>query len=152
MLASTYPGQIFFDTESIPAGAYFKREIKQRMEECAVLLAVIGDHWINAKYDEGPLKDQLRLGDSEDQVRAEIEAALTQRLHVVPVLVGRRMPTAAELPPSLRELAIIHAFDLLPGKDLNERLTELIAGLRKFIPRDDIFGNLSGWLKSLSPG
>jgi TIR domain len=65
-LSSVYPRQIFFNNESIPAGAYFEKEIKERMEECGVLLAVIGDHWINAKYDDGPKKDELRLAGPED--------------------------------------------------------------------------------------
>src|SRR5205807_1539405 len=41
-----------------------------------------------------------------DFVRVEIEAALTRGVQVIPVLVdGGRMPTAAELPPSLALLA-----------------------------------------------
>jgi hypothetical protein len=55
-------------------------------------------------------------------VRAEIEAALTQRIRIVPIVVGRRMPTEAELPISMQEFALIQCFELPPGREeFNER-------------------------------
>jgi hypothetical protein len=60
---------------------------------CDALLALIGHYWLTPA---GP----------DDAVRREIESALAHGIPVIPVLVdGARMPTAAELPPSLAGLA-----------------------------------------------
>ncbi len=47
-----------------------------------------------------------RLDDPEDIVRLEIEAALTRKVRVIPVLVnGAAMPRSTDLPPGLQDLA-----------------------------------------------
>jgi hypothetical protein len=82
------------DVDSIQLGNDFADVIAAAVTSCDVLLALIGHQWLAAAA--GP----------NDFVRVEIEAALTRGVQVIPVLVdGARMPTAAELPPSLALLA-----------------------------------------------
>ena len=86
--------QIVRDVDSIQLGNDFADVIAAAVTSCDVLLALIGHQWLTAAA--GP----------NDFVRVEIESALTRGVQVIPVLVdGARMPTAAELPPSLAALA-----------------------------------------------
>ena len=74
-----------------------------------MLLAVIGPRWLAAE------DDARRLDDPQDWVRLEIEAAMKREVRIIPVLVdGARMPSAGELPPSLRGLARRQAVTLSP--------------------------------------
>jgi hypothetical protein len=86
--------QVVKDVDSIQLGNDFADVIAAAVTSCDVLLALIGHQWLAAAA--GPA----------DFVRVEIESALTRGVQVIPVLVdGARMPTAAELPPSLVLLA-----------------------------------------------
>ena len=86
--------QVVRDVDSIQLGNDFADVIAAAVTSCDVLLALIGPQWLAAAA--GPA----------DYVPVEIEAALTRGVQVIPVLVdGARMPTAAELPPSLALLA-----------------------------------------------
>src|SRR5262249_56771679 len=86
--------QVFIEVDSIEKGDDFVEVITTAVESCEVLLALIGNRWLTATGREGP----RRLGDANDFVRVEIEAALTRDVRVIPVLVeGARMPRAEEL-------------------------------------------------------
>ena len=69
------------------------------------LIAVIGDGWFAARDDEG----NARLADPDDWLVREIETAL-DGAKVIPVLVeGAKIPKDSQLPPSLKQLAQLHA-------------------------------------------
>ncbi len=80
---------------------------------CDVLLAIIGEHWLNAKDAEG----NRRLEKEADFVRIEIASALRLGKRVIPVLVNKAtMPRAEELPPSLKLLARRNAVAIRPER------------------------------------
>jgi hypothetical protein len=75
------------------------------------LLVVIGPTWIASRSPSG----QASLGDPQDPVRAEVEAALHHDLPLVLVLVaGARLPGTGELPVGLRDLIHQPAIRLTP--------------------------------------
>lgn len=114
---------IFFDIDTIPLGVDFRDHIGGAVGGCDVLLVVIGDQWVNAKDKDG----ELRLPQSTDYVRVEIESALQRNVPVVPVLVGNAtMPTEADLPESIRELAFRNAAEVRAGRDLSDHLDRLV--------------------------
>ena len=81
--------QIFKDVDSIELGDDFAEVIGAAVGETDVLLAVIGDKWLTVADERGG----RRLDDSEDFVRIEIEAALTRKVRIIPILVeGASMP------------------------------------------------------------
>src|SRR6516164_9574091 len=87
---------IFMDMDSIPFGVDFREHIRSAVDQCGVLLAVIGPHWA------GEATAPRRIDDPRDFVRIEIESALEQNLPVVPILIDRtRIPGEPDLPPSL---------------------------------------------------
>src|SRR3954467_14943786 len=100
------PDAVFRDVAMLP-GRDFVDEISAAADSCDVLLAVIGPRWLSMTGKDG----RRRLDDPADYVRFEIETALRRDdVTVVPVLVeDAEMPSPAELPPSLRELARLNA-------------------------------------------
>jgi alkylated DNA nucleotide flippase Atl1 len=101
--------RVFVDVDTIEPGQDFAEAIQSAVGACKVLLALIGDQWL----DSTDRKGRRKLDDANDLVRLEIQAALDRNIRVIPVLVdGVAMPTAEELPPSLAGLARRHAFEL----------------------------------------
>jgi tetratricopeptide (TPR) repeat protein len=105
--------QVFKDVDSIDPGDDFFRVIEDAVGCCQVLLALIGDRWLEITDETG----NRRLDDPNDFVRLEIEAALRRDVRVIPVLVGRApMPRSEQLPDSLRGLIRRHAIELSPNR------------------------------------
>jgi alkylated DNA nucleotide flippase Atl1 len=101
--------RVFVDVDTIEPGLDFAEAIAAAVGSCQVLLALIGDRWL----DSTDRKGRRKLDDANDLVRLEIQAALERNIRVIPVLVdGVAMPTAEDLPPSLAGLARRQAFEL----------------------------------------
>jgi len=106
-------GQVFKDVDSIQLGDDFVEVITTAVASCDVLLALIGNEWLTITDEHG----RRRLDNPDDFVRLEIEAALTRRVLVIPILVdGARMPRADELPDSLAKLVRRQALELSPAR------------------------------------
>lgn len=103
------PGQIFRDVETLEPGVDFGDRIDQAMRTCDALVAVIGDGWVGREAPPG----HRRIDSPDDWVRLEIAGALDRDILVVPVLVeDARMPSAEQLPGSIRKLARRNAMEL----------------------------------------
>ena len=121
---------IFFDVDVIPLGMDFHRILNEAVAKCDVLLAVIGDHWLDAKDEAG----QRRLDNCDDFVRIEIESALSRSIPVIPVLVGRAsVPQPSDLPPALRELAKRQATEVRFGRDRDTHLERLARDIERAV-------------------
>ena len=97
------PDDVFMDVDSIPPGANFRKTLKDWVDQCEVVLALIGSGWIKAK---DPKTRRRRLNDPSDFVRIEIGEALARGIPVVPVLIdGAPLPDSRLLPDDLKELA-----------------------------------------------
>src|SRR5262249_52306623 len=119
-------GKVFMDVETIDPGQDFREAIQQAVRECEALLAVIGDSWLSATDEHG----KVRLSQKNDFVRLEIEAALTRGVLVIPVLVGSApMPTAAQLPRSLKRLAFCQGVVVRPDPHFHADVDYLIRHL-----------------------
>jgi ABC-type amino acid transport substrate-binding protein len=106
-------GQVFKDVDSIDLGDDFVEVISRAVARCDVLLAVIGEEWLTITDEHG----RRRLDSPDDFVRLEIEAALSRRVRVIPILVdGATMPRAEELPGSLAGLVRRQALELSPAR------------------------------------
>ncbi len=99
--------RVFIDVDTIEPGADFAQAIGGAVATCAVLLAIIGPHWLTVADEAG----RRRLEDPDDIVRLEIESALARDVRVIPILVeGAVMPRRQDLPESLAGLLRRHAF------------------------------------------
>ena len=119
---------IFMDVDSIPYGVDFEEHIRNAIQQCDIVLVLIGDNWL----DEDST-GRRRIDEAEDFVRLEIENSLeSPDVRVIPVLVeGAVMPRTADLPMSIRKLARLNAIELSDQrwKSDVERLARLIEEL-----------------------
>jgi hypothetical protein len=96
------------------------------VSQCDVLVALIGVDWLTVTDSDG----QRRIDNADDFVRIEIEAALQQRMAVIPVLLGEAlMPAAEELPESLREITSMSGASIRLDPDWKEDVDCLIKGI-----------------------
>src|SRR4029079_11444523 len=102
--------KIFMDIDSIPPGADFEEHIRQEIEQCDVVLVLIGDEWL----DPRPGATTRRIDEPRDFVRLEVLSSLrANNVRVIPVLVeGAQMPDASQLPDDIARLARLNAFVL----------------------------------------
>lgn len=125
-LASHYGDEaVFMDVDKIPFGTDFREHIRKVLLEGDILLAVIGPDWLGKSAD-----GNSRIKDEADPVRVEVETALRQKTRVIPVLVdGATMPSTADLPESLRDLAYLNAAPLDVGRDFRTHMDRLIRSI-----------------------
>lgn len=124
LVAAFGEAYVFKDVDKIPVGANFKAMLENEVASCDVLLAVIGQNWLDSRDTNG----QRRLHDSNDFVRIEINAALDNpNILVIPVLVNNAlMPIADHLPPALTDLAFRNAAVIRNDPDFNRDTAWLI--------------------------
>jgi hypothetical protein len=93
---------VFMDVDTIAPGANFRKVLRGWVNECEVLLALIGPNWLNAT---DPKTKDRRLNNPSDFVRIEIGEALARGIPVVPVLIDDApLPDIDLLPDDLKEL------------------------------------------------
>jgi glycerophosphoryl diester phosphodiesterase len=105
--------QIFKDVDSIELGDDFVETITNAVGSCDILLALIGQEWLDIASSDGT----RRLSDPDDFVRLEIEAALERKVLLIPILVdGALMPRGDQLPPSIAPMVRRQALELSPNR------------------------------------
>jgi TIR domain len=121
---------LFMDIDSIPPGVDFEDHIRDEIKRSDVVLVMIGDNWLDSR----PGTTRRRIDETDDFVRLEIETALASRnIRIIPVLVeGAQMPSSAELPESIHQLARLNAFELSDHRWTSdvERLARTVEGLK----------------------
>lgn len=126
---------IFMDVQNIEPGADFAEVLEEAVSTCDIFLMVIGFHWLTLRNADG----ERRLDEWDDFVRIEIETALKQNKVIIPILVSdARMPTADQLPPSIRNLARRHAMKLSHMRFAND-VEELVKYMRQMLPSHPTF-------------
>lgn len=121
---------IFKDVDDIPFGVNFKTHLNNVIRQSAVELVVIGPRWLDAKGEDG----YRRLDNPADFVRIEIEAALSQGMPVIPLLVsGARMPPGNALPAAMAELAYRNGIAVRPDPDFHNDMRRLIKALEEHV-------------------
>ena len=123
--------EVFIDLD-VPPGADIEQYLKAKLSSCAVVLVAIGPGWLTASGEPG----SRRLDDEEDWVRLELEIALAADIAIVPLLLQEsRMPSASDLPPSLRRLVGYNAQILSDGVHWRQDVRALISTLEDILER-----------------
>jgi hypothetical protein len=130
--------RVFMDVDAIEPGLPFDEAINRALEQCEVLLVVIGRRWLDAQSGPGP-----RINDPQDFVRREIAAALSRNIRVIPVLIdGAGMPGEESLPEPLRALSRRNALEISNSRFASD--TEiLIQAVRKALGEGGEPGSLA---------
>ncbi|MBN2043637.1 MAG: TIR domain-containing protein [Anaerolineales bacterium] len=127
-------GCVFMDIDDIPLGVNFRDYIDQQVSTSSIVLAVIGDHWLDALDAEG----KRRLENPSDFVRLELEAALRQSIKLIPVFIGDvQAIQASKLPKSMQELPMLNATRIRRGQDFLPDVDRLIRGIQKISQEQD---------------
>jgi hypothetical protein len=114
---------VFMDVDSIPLGLDFRKYIKEALDRCDIMLAIIGPRWIGEKEFQ-------RIQDETDFVRIELETALQRDIPVVPVLVdGATIPRPDLLPEKLQDLIYRQTIEVDNHRDFNAAIDHLIKAL-----------------------
>ena len=105
--------RVFMDLDSIEPGLDFAEVIREAVDSCTVLVALIGRQWATHTDEDG----RRRLDNPDDYVRFEVQAALERGVRVIPVLVdGARPLRQQQLPSALQKLARLNALELSYGR------------------------------------
>ncbi|MFC8790330.1 toll/interleukin-1 receptor domain-containing protein [Streptomyces cinereoruber] len=122
--------RIFFASNSIEPGQRFPVELIRAVEECEVLLAVIGPRWAEVRGADG----RPALEAEQDWTRREIRTVLARGDLVMPVLVGKatRIDRAA-LPEDLQELVDCQ-YRRFDHRNAESDLTTLGDALARLLP------------------
>jgi len=119
--------RLFLDVDAIRYGDDFRRRIGEALDQTGVLLAIIGDRWLDAGAQSAARR---RLDDPNDYVSIEISSALDQGITVVPVLVGEaQMPRVSDLPAHLAQLSYRNAAEVRSGRDFSLHINRLIEAI-----------------------
>lgn len=122
------PDSVFIDLEGLDYGVDFVEVLNEQLENCRVMLALMGPDWAGGNAATG-----RRLDDENDFVRVELRAALARAIRVVPVLInGAAMPRSDELPNDLRSLVRRHALEL-DFRRFDGDIGRLVVVLRKIM-------------------
>jgi hypothetical protein len=129
---------VFLDVSTVHPGERYPNRLRRHLDRAEVVIAVVHDGWVRD------------LRDGRDWVREELEIAFAEGKTIIPLLLsGTAMPTAPELPRSIREFAHLQAHTLQDGHDLGALLDEIgdpaqrSAAVRQTSPRRWI-GALTG--------
>lgn len=140
--------QIFMDVDDIKPGEDFVKVLQNNLNDCAVLIVLIGKQWLNIKNSSG----LRRLENPDDFVRIEVATALERKIPVIPVLVnGATMPTRADLPENLKALSVRQAV-VLRGISYEFGIEQLVSSIERYFgsKRRDKREIPISWYKSTS--
>ena len=127
------PGSVFMDVAGIEPGRDFRKAIDLSVATCSVLLAIVGQEWLDLRDSRGG----RRLDDANDFFRIELASALRRDIPVVPVLVrGAKMLLAEQLPGDLQELAYRNAVELTHARWKSD-VQVLVRALRPYLDPQD---------------
>ena len=128
------PEAVFRDVYSIPLGDDYRLHLREKAQNCQVLVAVIGSDWVTVTDPDG----QRRLDNPNDWVRIEVETALNRGIPVIPLLVGGAcIPAENDLPSDLKPLAHRNAALARPDPDFQPDMERLTRQLERIVKLTD---------------
>lgn len=130
--------EVFRDIESIPPGTDFAAAIAKALSTIAVMVVLIGPNWVGEEKKKGLLrltrKPKRRIDDEKDLVRLEVEAAIENRILLIPATIDKAdLPDAGNLPGKIRKLADYHCLNIDSGIDFDTHIARLIHAIESHI-------------------
>lgn len=122
--------RLFRDIDHIGPGADFVAAIENALQQCSVVLVVMGTQWLTVTTRDGG----RRIDEPGDFVRQEIEKAIERNVPLLPLyLDGMAPPAAHELPESIQQLARANGYTLRADPDFPDCVSRLITRLSGII-------------------
>ncbi|MFJ9421455.1 toll/interleukin-1 receptor domain-containing protein [Streptomyces sp. NPDC101249] len=123
-------GRVFRDRRSMRPGTDFPPHLRRELQQCTVLLALIGRHWLTVRDEKTGAR---RIDVPGDYVHDEIEEAINLNKVIIPVLLDTTLPGADRLPRSLARLNDRQALNMREGYTHHD-LDILVTELREYVP------------------
>ncbi len=102
------------DVAAIPVAVSFSEHISEAIAKSRLLIVMIGKGW------------EDRIGEPDDPVRSEVEAAIENEITILPMLIGNTpMPDADKLPESIATIAARNAPAVGESLDFNAHMDAL---------------------------
>jgi len=140
---------VFRDRTGIEGGEKWSDKIEKKVEECSIMLSLIGSTWQTAQYDDSARAGRLRLDDEDDWVRKEIIIGLNNsHTTVIPVLIdSTQMPPEEWLKPcKLDVLAGRQAEEIsqrVESEDIAVNSAQLIRAIRTSYKKKEVLEAIS---------
>jgi formylglycine-generating enzyme required for sulfatase activity len=113
---------VFFDVHGIPLGVDWKDYLTTNVQDCAVMLVIIGRDWLDMI--------EKRATQRDDFVRFEIETALNRGIPIIPLfLEGMTGIDEERLPASIAKLASRQGQQIRRAPDFDTDVARLITGI-----------------------
>lgn len=129
---------VFLDIKSIPPGVDFRNRITNGIENCDVLLSIIGPRWAGVQNN-----DTRRLDHPKDYVRNEIETAFSNDVPIIPIFVDDTpVPKASELPDSIKDLVYVCGFAMDSDIDFHHHVKKLFHAIDSIVQQREIRASL----------
>ena len=130
-LARRWPGRIFMDIDSLQAGDLFANKIDENLQNCVVMLVMMGHYWASLTDEQGA----RRIDNPADYPRMEVAAALKRGIRVIPVLAGNTpLPKREELPSEIAGLVDRQVLRL-SREDFDADMDRLMSSVARDLPR-----------------
>lgn len=115
---------VFIDFDKIPPFVKFADFIKEKVQECDVMVAIIGPNWVR-------LMKEKAMNFEEDFVRIELALALQLGKLIAPICIkGATMPLQGELPEELRSMLQYNAASVDSGRDFSISMKRIVDSIR----------------------
>jgi TIR domain len=130
-LARRWPRRVFMDIDSLKAGDLFANKIDENLQNCVVMLVMMGHYWASLTDEHGA----RRIDNPGDYPRMEVAAALKRGIRVIPVLVGNTpLPKREELPSEIAGLVDRQVLRL-SREDFDADMKRLMSSVARDLPR-----------------
>ena len=124
---------VFMDIDSLAPGVDFVKKLEEAVEQCDVMLVLVGSKWLSIKAEDGT----RRIDGDRDYVRLEIASGLDREITVVPILIQNTpMPRAMELPREIRSFARHQALEIVHNR-FHQGAQEVIDFIEQALPTSD---------------
>lgn len=119
---------VFKDVDAIPVGTDFRDVLKHSIEQCDVMLVLIGAKWLEVDASSG----YRRIDNVDDFVRFEVIYGLSlAHIKVIPVLVeNATMPSVDILPAPIQPLVYLNAAVVRDDPDFTRDIGRLLSELK----------------------
>ena len=112
--------QVFMDVVGIDPGADFVDKLKSTVDQCSVMVALIGKRWLGENGEGKP-----RIQEPNDWIRTEVATAIQRGVRIIPVMLdGTSMPPTDSLPEDLWPLTRMNAVDVRGSRCYLQRFSE----------------------------
>lgn len=131
---------VFIDRDGIPPGVRWDRYLSDKVNQCQVMLVVIGPQWLDIRDHR---TNEKRLDQNIDFVRYEIEIAIDRGIPIIPLfLEGSPRLSEDRLPSSICELIKWQGMQIRRDPEFERDMSKLGLSLEALFSRETLVSSI----------